>query len=168
VAFLVFTHIDASHVFSSSNKYSAKAFASSVLPTPVVPKEKSSYWFSSCNPALERRTASLRLQSSSCPTTRRNFQLQEFSRRLVHFHHGIPVHLLHCNVFAGYFSNCYQIDFLVIVCKTSYRSASLIFSVSYFGYFSVITIALSTFGFCICNLRLVLMLVRLSTHLSFL
>ncbi len=45
---------------SSSNKYSASAFPSSVLPTPVVPKNKKEPmgFLLSCNPALERRIAS--------------------------------------------------------------------------------------------------------------
>jgi hypothetical protein len=81
VAFLVFTHIDAGHGVFVVNKYSAKAFASSVLPTPVVPKKrKSSYWFS-CLVALERRTASLTASiASSCPTTAVQFFLGFFAR----------------------------------------------------------------------------------------
>ena len=46
--------------FSSSNKYSAKAFANSVLPIPVVPKKRKEPMglLGFCNPVLERLTAS--------------------------------------------------------------------------------------------------------------
>ena len=47
-------------MFSSLKRNSAKAFASSVLPTPVVPMNRNEPIgrFSFCSPARERRTAS--------------------------------------------------------------------------------------------------------------
>ena len=61
-------------IVSSLNRYSARAFASSVLPTPVVPRKMNEAIgrFGSCSPARERLTASLTaLIASSCPITRR-------------------------------------------------------------------------------------------------
>ena len=60
-------------IFSSSNRYSAKAFANSVLPTPVVPRKINEPIgrLGSCKPALLRRTASaIAERASSCPITR--------------------------------------------------------------------------------------------------
>jgi len=58
---------------SSSNKNSASALESSVLPTPVGPKNKKDPIgrFSSCNPARARLTAlDTALMAFTCPTTR--------------------------------------------------------------------------------------------------
>ena len=83
---------------SESNKFSAKAFANSVFPTPVGPKNKKepSGRFGSCNPARERMTASLTASTaSSCPITRLcnvSLSLISFSRSpSTNFVTGIPV-----------------------------------------------------------------------------
>ncbi len=58
---------------SSSNRNSASARASSVLPTPVGPRKMklASGRFGSCRPARERRIASeTSCNANSCPTTR--------------------------------------------------------------------------------------------------
>ena len=58
---------------SSSKRNSANAFASSVLPTPVVPRKikEPIGRLGSCNPARLRRTASATASiASSCPITR--------------------------------------------------------------------------------------------------
>src|SRR5438270_270851 len=58
---------------SSSNRYSASARASSVLPTPVGPRKRKLPMgrFSSPRPARDRRTAfDTATRASSCPTTR--------------------------------------------------------------------------------------------------
>jgi len=58
---------------SSSNRLSASALASSVLPTPVGPRNRNEPIgrLGSAMPARERRMASVtRLTASSCPTTR--------------------------------------------------------------------------------------------------
>ena len=58
---------------SSLNRYSASAFASSVLPTPVVPRKMNEPMGLrlSCRPALERLMASeIASMASSCPATR--------------------------------------------------------------------------------------------------
>ena len=60
-------------IVSSSNRNSANAFASSVLPTPVVPRKRNEPIgrFGSCSPARLRRTASdTASMASSCPITR--------------------------------------------------------------------------------------------------
>ena len=60
-------------LLSSSNKLSAKAFASSVLPTPVGPRNKNEPigFLGSLIPALERIIASVTFVTpSSCPITR--------------------------------------------------------------------------------------------------
>src|SRR5438093_1349913 len=85
--------------FSSSNRNSASAFASSVLPTPVGPRNRNepSGRFGSCMPARARRTAfATTVTASSCPTTRscsRSSILRSFatspSRSFVT---GMPVH----------------------------------------------------------------------------
>ena len=75
----------ASWHFHRQTEYSAKAFANSVLPTPVVPKNKNVPigFCGFCRPALERLTASLTATiASSCPTTR----LCNSSSSLVTFH----------------------------------------------------------------------------------
>ena len=58
---------------SSSKRNQAKAFVSSVLPTPVGPRninDPIGRW-GSCNPARARRTAfTTALTASACPTTR--------------------------------------------------------------------------------------------------
>ena len=59
---------------SSSNRDWARAFASSVLPTPVGPRKMKDPMgrFSSLSPARPRRMASLTaVTASSCPMTRR-------------------------------------------------------------------------------------------------
>ena len=59
---------------SSSNRYSASARASSVLPTPVGPRKRNEPRgrLGSCRPARARRTAfATAVMASSCPTTRR-------------------------------------------------------------------------------------------------
>ena len=86
--------------FSSSNRYSANALANSVLPTPVVPKNKKVPigFFTSCNPARLLRTASLIASiASSWPTTLRcnsssNFKSFSLSPCSI-FITGTPVHL---------------------------------------------------------------------------
>src|SRR5207253_204362 len=58
---------------SSLNRYSASAFVSSVLPTPVGPKNMNEPIgrFGSCRPARERRTAVATARTASAwPTTR--------------------------------------------------------------------------------------------------
>ena len=86
---------------SSSNKTSASAFASSVLPTPVGPKKiKEPIGFlSSWSPALLLRTASATASTASLwpmslwPIS--SSKLKSFSRSLLSiFDTGIPVHLL--------------------------------------------------------------------------
>ena len=83
---------------SSSNKYSANAFANSVLPTPVVPKNMKEPigFLGSCNPALLLLIASeTAVMASSCPITRlcnsssncNNFSLSDCIILLT----GIPV-----------------------------------------------------------------------------
>ena len=60
-------------MFSSSNRYSARAFANSVLPTPVVPRKMNDPigLRGSFNPARLRRTASaMAVMASFWPTTR--------------------------------------------------------------------------------------------------
>ena len=60
-------------MLSSSNKYSASAFANSVLPTPVVPKKINEPigFLGSCKPARLRRMASATaVIASSWPITR--------------------------------------------------------------------------------------------------
>jgi hypothetical protein len=55
----VLAHVDADHRRSSSNRNSASALASSVLPTPVGPRNRNEPIgrFGSCRPARARRTA---------------------------------------------------------------------------------------------------------------
>ena len=68
--------------FSSSNKNSAKAFANSVFPTPVEPKNKNEPigFPSSLRPARERRIASeTAVIASSCPSTRLCNSLSKFN-----------------------------------------------------------------------------------------
>ena len=60
-------------LFSSSNRFSASAFASSVLPTPVGPRNRKEPigLVGSLIPALERMIASVTFVTpSSCPMTR--------------------------------------------------------------------------------------------------
>ena len=60
-------------LFSSSNRFSASAFASSVLPTPVGPRKRKEPigLVGSLIPALERMIASVTFVTpSSCPMTR--------------------------------------------------------------------------------------------------
>ena len=85
---------------SSSNSDSASAFASSVLPTPVGPKNRKEPigFVGSLIPALERIMASVTFSTaSSCPTTRlwrTSSRCKVLLRSLsVSFATGIPVHL---------------------------------------------------------------------------
>ena len=85
--------------FSSSNKYSARALASSVFPTPVVPKNRKVPigFVSSCNPALDLLTASdTAWIASSCPIIllcSSSSKYNNFERSLWSiFVTGIPVH----------------------------------------------------------------------------
>ena len=87
-------------MLSSSKRYSANALASSVLPTPVVPKNINDPIGrrSSCNPARLRRIASATASiASSCPTIllcNSSSRLRSFSRSLCSiFLTGIPVAL---------------------------------------------------------------------------
>ena len=83
------------------NKYAANALASSVLPTPVVPKKINEPMglLGSESPALLLRIASdIAPMASSCPTTRwcnSPSRFSNFSRSLCNILcTGIPVHLL--------------------------------------------------------------------------
>ncbi|BAS79074.1 Os02g0537450 [Oryza sativa Japonica Group] len=61
------------NIFSLSNSCSARAFASSVFPTPVEPRKRKEPigWPGCSRPALERKTAcATSLTASSWPTTR--------------------------------------------------------------------------------------------------
>ena len=86
---------------SESNKFSAKALASSVLPTPVGPKNKKdpNGLLGFCKPALDLKTASETASTaSSCPITRlcklsakcKSFSRSPSTSLLI----GIPVILL--------------------------------------------------------------------------
>lgn len=69
---LILAHVDTVIIVSSSNRNSASAFANSVLPTPVVPRNMNEPIgrFGSCNPARLRRTASATAAiASSWPIT---------------------------------------------------------------------------------------------------
>src|SRR6267142_2021044 len=84
---------------SSSNRNSASAFVSSVLPTPVGPRNRNEPIgrFGSCSPARARRTAfATALMASSWPTTRsRSFSsmCRSFSRSPSSIlSTGMPVH----------------------------------------------------------------------------
>ena len=87
-------------LLSSSNRLSASVFASSVLPTPVGPKNRNEPigLVGSLMPAFERIIASVTfVTASSCPTTllcRSVSRFRVFSRSdSLNLATGIPVHL---------------------------------------------------------------------------
>ncbi len=86
-------------LFSSSNRFWARALASSVLPTPVGPRKRKEPMgrFSSETPARERRMASATAcTASSWPTTRScssSGRRRSFSRSVsISLETGMPVH----------------------------------------------------------------------------
>ena len=120
-------------LFSSSNSAAARLFASSVLPTPVGPKNRKEPMglLGSLIPALERMMASVTLVTpSSCPTTRlcsSSSRWRVLLRSLsVSFATGMPVQR----------DTMLAISASVTFSWIRVRSDSLIFSSSCFNRFS--------------------------------
>ena len=123
---------------SSSNKYSAKAFASSVLPTPVVPKKINEPigFFKSFNPALLLRIASATAtMASSCPTTRlcnSSSKCNNFSRSLCNiFETGMPVAFATLSAISSASTSSFNILFPLFISFNSFSSVVCLASVSF-------------------------------------